>query len=228
MADIAQNLASLRRQIAECALANGRNPEDITLIAVSKTKPLLLIQEAIDAGQHIFGENRVQELTDKYQDLPQVEWHLIGSLQTNKVKYIVPFVAMIHSVDSWKLLDEIEKQASKIGRIIPCLLQINISNEPQKGGTTPTEARRMLEQATKYPHIRFEGLMGIAEDSEDQAKIRTQFASLRHLQESLSDLRDGKQIPLHHLSMGMTHDFPLAIAEGATLIRIGSAIFGSR
>jgi pyridoxal phosphate enzyme (YggS family) len=108
------------------------------------------------------------------------------------------------------------------------LLQINISHEHQKGGTTPAEARQMLEQANNYPHIRFEGLMGIAEDTEDQSKIRAQFASLRHLQESLSDLRDENHIRLHHLSMGMTHDFPLAIAEGATMIRIGSAIFGSR
>lgn len=228
MADIALNLSTLRQEIADCAIANGRNPDNITLIAVSKTKPVSLIQEAIEAEQTVFGENKVQELTEKYQVLPQVEWHLIGSLQTNKVKYIVPFVAMIHSVDSWKLMDEIEKQASKIGRIIPCLLQINISNEDQKGGTTPAEARLILEQAPNYPHIRFAGLMGIAEDTEDQAKIRDQFASLRHLKESLSDLVNDNQILLHHLSMGMTHDFPLAIAEGATLIRIGSAIFGNR
>jgi pyridoxal phosphate enzyme (YggS family) len=228
MLNIAQNLTSLKRQIFEYAKTNERNPDDIALVAVSKTKPISLIQEAFDAGQYIFGENRVQELTDKYHYLPHAEWHLIGSLQTNKVKYIVPFVAMIHSVDSWKLLSEIEKQAAKIGRIIPCLLQINISNEPQKGGTTPAEARQMIEQATKYPHIRFEGFMGIAEDTEDQVKIRSQFASLRHLQQSLSDMCNDHQVFLRHLSMGMSHDFPLAIAEGATLIRIGSAIFGNR
>ena len=228
MNTIAERILTVKQDLNRCALACGRQPEEVQLIAVSKTKPVTDIQEAVLAGQIIFGENKVQELVDKQAALPHLQWHLIGALQTNKVKYLIPFVHLIHSVDSWKLLQEIEKQASRYNRMVRILIQINISDEAQKSGTDEATAKEMLEKAEQFPHVIFKGLMGIAEDTEDKEKIRNQFARLRLAKESLMPFHNGKNVNLIHLSMGMTHDYPEAIAEGATLVRIGSAIFGGR
>jgi pyridoxal phosphate enzyme (YggS family) len=227
MSSVAQNLASIQVQIAAAARAAGRDPATVRLIAVSKTKPLAAVQEAFAAGQQLFGENKVQEMVEKQPGLPQAQWHLIGHLQTNKVKYIAPFVAMIHSLDSIKLLAEIEKQGAKAGRVVPCLIQVNISDEDQKSGTDAAGATQILQEAAQCAHVRIAGLMGIAELTDDQAKIQGQFRTLRLLRDELRRY-EGPNILLNELSMGMTADFALAIAEGATLVRVGSAIFGTR
>lgn len=202
-------------------------PAHVTLVAVSKTKPLPEILEAYNAGQLDFGENRVQELMEKQGALPQdIRWHLIGHLQTNKVKFIVPFVNLIHSVDSEKLLAEINKQAGKANRIIPVLLQIFIAQEETKFGFSFDEAEAILKNnpSGKYSHVRIEGLMGMATNTEDRSQVRQEFRSLKsfiaHVQEKNPDFRT--------LSMGMTSDWKIAIEEGSNLVRIGSALFGDR
>lgn len=227
MDGIAQNLKNIRAQIDIAAIAAGRDPAAVHLIAVSKTKPLAAVQEAFAAGQVLFGENKVQEMADKQPGLPQAQWHLIGHLQTNKVKYIAPFVAMIHSLDSVKLLHEIEKQGAKAGRVVPCLIQVNISDEDQKSGTDAAGAADILQMARDCGHVRIEGLMGIAELTDDTARIQHQFRNLRLLRDELRRY-EGPNTVLNELSMGMSADFALAIAEGATLVRVGSAIFGER
>lgn len=225
---IADNLARIRTEIAELATSSGRSPDEIRLIAVSKTHPPNFVKEALAAGQTVFGENRVQELTAKQPDVPQAQWHLIGHLQTNKVKYIAPFVAMIHSVDSEKLLEEIDKRAAQHERIIPVLIQVNISDEGQKSGVAPDAVAALLTVAGNFPHVAVQGLMGMAALTEDNALIRKQFRSLRLLRDDLSTQSLPPNVQLSELSMGMSGDYPIAIQEGATLLRIGSAIFGVR
>jgi len=201
-------------------------PEGI-LVAVSKTKPVEMIKEAYDCGHQDFGENKVQELRDKFPLLPdEIRWHMIGHLQTNKVKYIAPFVWLIHSVDREKLLREINKQAKKHGRKIPFLFQIKIAEEETKFGLTEEEYYRLLEKyrAGEFPHTELKGLMGMATNTTDREKIRKEFAYLKHLYDELS-----RQLPgVQYLSAGMTHDFQIALEEGANIIRIGSGIFGPR
>lgn len=214
---IEQNILSLKQQL----------PPQVTLIAVSKTKPNEAVQEAYDAGQRDFGENRVQELAPKYEALPKdIRWHLIGHLQSNKVKYIAPFVYMIHSVDSEKLLAEIDKQAAKNQRIIPVLLQIFIAQEETKFGFSPEEAEALLTTniAQRYPNVRIEGLMGMATNTDDESQVRSEFRQLKTLFEKLKTQHSS----MHILSMGMSSDWPLAVEEGSTMIRVGSSIFGSR
>ena len=200
------------------------------LVAVSKTQPADKIKEAYDAGQRIFGENKVQEMTSKQPGLPpDIEWHLIGHLQTNKVKYIAPFVAMIHSVDSQKLLTEINKQGKKINRPIPCLLQVYIAQEETKFGFDPAEVMDLVTSSSlQYcPFAKVVGLMGMATLTEDVSKIRNEFRQLK----SLFDLIQSKNIPyaeMKELSMGMSADYQIALQEGSTLVRIGTAIFGER
>lgn len=221
---IAQNLLDIQVRIAAAAQAAGRNPSEITLLAVSKTKPVAAIAEALAAGQLDFGENYPQELREKQPQLPQVRWHFIGHLQSNKVKYIAPFVHLIHSVDSDKLLAEIDKQAAKAGRTIDCLLQIHISGEATKSGMTEAEAENLLERATEFPHIRICGLMGMAALTDDEQLIRAQFRQLKHFFDALQK----KNSAISVLSMGMSSDMEIAISEGSTMVRVGSAIFGDR
>lgn len=200
------------------------------LIAVSKTKPNEQLLEAYEAGQRLFGENKVQELEAKYQALPKdIDWHMIGHLQTNKVKYIAPFVTLIHSVDSVKLLEEINKQGKKINRVIACLLQVYIAKEETKFGFDESE---VLELAAQFPnhftHVSIQGLMGLASLTDNQDQIRAEFKNLKRLFDQLSQQVLPPAIRMKELSMGMSSDYPLAMAEGSTLVRIGSTIFGER
>lgn len=198
-------------------------PETATLVAVSKTKPNEAIQEAYDAGQRIFGENKVQELVQKQEDLPKdIEWHLIGHLQTNKVKYIAPFVSLIHAVDSMKLLKEINKQARKNNRTINCLLQIKISKEESKFGLSEAEAKNILnsEDSKQLTNIKIVGFMGMATNSSEEHQVITEFKSLHTFSKNYPELAT--------LSMGMSGDYKIAIANGSNMIRVGSTIFGNR
>ncbi len=206
-------------------------PEGVTLVAVSKTKPVALLQEAYDHGQRIFGENRVQELAEKYEQLPQdIEWHLIGHLQTNKVKYIAPFVSMIHAIDSMKLLKEINKQAAKHDRIIECLLQFHIAEEDSKFGMSFEEVQDLLESSefVELRNISIVGLMGMATFTDDTEQVREEFRNLENYFQIIKShyfkFNDG----FKHISMGMSGDYPIAIEEGSTMVRVGSAIFGAR
>lgn len=225
--EIAESLQEIKHQISQAALKAGRNPGEVKLIAVSKTKPMELIHEAYAAGQLDFGENRPQELSEKQPQLPAAHWHMIGHLQRNKVKYLAPFVHLIHSVDSERLLAEVDKQAAKCGRIIDCLLQLNISEEDAKSGLQEKSTQILLEKIESYPHVRIKGLMGMAEFTDDEAVIRNQFRRLRLAKEQLAAVSHPR-IELRELSMGMSGDFEIAIEEGATMVRIGSAIFGGR
>jgi pyridoxal phosphate enzyme (YggS family) len=206
-------------------------PPGCTLIAVSKTQPIEKIQEAYDAGQRAFGENKAQEMSRKYEQLPRdIQWHMIGHLQTNKVKYIAPFVHLIHSVDSLKLLTEIDKQAKKNNRIIACLLQVHIAEEESKFGFSAEEVHELLKNDAlqKLDHIRITGLMGMATFTENIEQVRKEFHSLNQLFTTLKNQPLPQQVVMQELSMGMSGDYLIAIEEGSTLIRIGTAIFGER
>lgn len=201
------------------------------LIAVSKTKPPEMLMEAYHTGFKRFGENKVQEMVDKYEQLPKdIEWHLIGNLQTNKVKYIAPFVHLIHSVDRLKVLREINKQAAKYERVIDCLLQIHIADEETKFGFSYEEAEDLLksEILNDLAHIRLRGLMGMATFTENQAQIQTEFKGLKTFFERMKAEIAHPQVDFQELSMGMSGDYQIAMEEGSTFIRVGSAIFGAR
>jgi pyridoxal phosphate enzyme (YggS family) len=201
------------------------------LIAVSKTKPAEEIQQLYDAGQRIFGENKVQEMCEKYEVLPKhIQWHLIGHLQTNKVKYIAPFVAMIHSVDSPKLLVEIDKQVAKNGRIIDCLLQVYIAREDTKFGLSAMEVLKLLESDAyrACANIRICGLMGMATNTANREQISREFRSLKLFYDSLKAAYFKDKPYFSEISMGMSSDYQLALQQGATMIRVGSMLFGSR
>jgi pyridoxal phosphate enzyme (YggS family) len=201
------------------------------LIAVSKTQPVEKIREAYDAGQRLFGENKAQEMMAKQAQLPaDIQWHMIGHLQTNKVKYIAPFVAMIHSVDSLKLLEEINKQAKKNNRTIACLLQIHIAKEETKFGFTFEEVTNLLQkpELDQLENIRIEGLMGMATLTDNEDIIRTEFRSLKEFFDFLKTLKLPARVGMNELSMGMTSDYKIALQEGSTLVRIGTAVFGER
>ena len=199
----------------------------VTLVTVSKTKPVEMLMEAYDAGFKRFGENYVQELVDKYNQMPKdIEWHFIGHLQSNKVKYIAPFVNLIHSVDSFKLLQEINKQAARNNRVIDCLLQIYIAEEDTKSGMTEEECLDILasEALKSLSNIRISGLMGMSTFTDDEQQIRKEFRKLKSFQASLLS-----SYPyLTTISMGMSGDYAIAIEEGSTMIRVGSKIFGNR
>jgi len=206
-------------------------PEHVRLIAVSKTKPLACIQELYQCGQRIFGENRVQEITEKQQQLPpDIEWHFIGHLQTNKVKYIAPFISFIHSVDSLKLLHEINKEAQKNKRIINCLLEMYIATEETKFGLDLSESIALLEspEYKKMNHIRICGVMGIATFTEDLTRVRNEFKNLASYYNQIKTRYFSNQSYFKEISMGMSNDYEIAIQEGSTLVRIGTSIFGSR
>ncbi|AWM14580.1 YggS family pyridoxal phosphate-dependent enzyme [Flavobacterium sediminis] len=211
-------------------------PEDVTLVAVSKTKPISDLMEAYEVGQRIFGENYVQELVEKHEQLPKdIQWHFIGHLQSRKVKLIAPFVSLIHGVDSLKLLQEINKQAEKNNRVIDCLLQIHIAEEESKFGLDEKELEEILKQLldsarsdnNNLKNIRIVGLMGMATFTEDQNQIRKEFTYLKSLFDKYSK-QNTDNWNLKILSMGMSGDYQLAISCGSTMVRIGSSIFGAR
>jgi PLP dependent protein len=219
--NIRNNISILRQSI----------PAHCTLVAVSKTKPVEAIKEAYDANQRIFGENKAQELTAKYEALPKdIEWHMIGHLQSNKVKYIAPFVSLVHSVDSFKLLEEINKQGGKANRVIPCLLQIHIAEEETKFGFSEEEIFELLKTGSfdQFNNIKVVGLMGMATFTDNNEQVRKEFRNLKSIFERLKSAVPPSQIEMKELSMGMSGDYKIAIEEGSTMVRVGSAIFGSR
>ena len=205
--------------------------ENVSLIAVSKTKPASDIQTLYDAGQRAFGENKVQELVEKYEVLPKdIEWHLIGHLQSNKVKYIAPFVHLIHGVDSFKLLKEINKEGGKCKRIIPCLLQFHIAQEETKFGFSFEEAQEMLEskEFVELQHVAIHGVMGMASFTEDENQIHEEFQTLHNYFQLIKSHYFKFNPEFKELSMGMSGDYKIAMEEGSTMVRVGSTIFGSR
>jgi pyridoxal phosphate enzyme (YggS family) len=206
-------------------------PAGCTLIAVSKTQPLDKITEAYDWGQRVFGENRAQELASKYDALPKdIQWHMIGHLQTNKVKYIAPFVSLIHSVDSMRLLEEINSQGRKNNRIIPCLLQVHIAEEETKFGFSPEEVPEVIAslEGRSFDNASVEGLMGMATFTGDRDQVRREFRTLKSLFDQLRTTEGPYAKKLRHLSMGMSGDYDIAVEEGSTMVRIGTSIFGGR
>ncbi len=220
MSTIAQRLNEIKATL----------PQGVTLVAVSKFHPVETLQAAYDAGQRCFGESRVQELQQKVEKLPDdIEWHFIGHLQTNKVKYIVPYVAMIHSVDSLRILDEIEHQAARVGRVIDCLLEVHVAQEETKYGFSPDECLAVItpQLIAEHPHIRLRGIMGMASFTDNEVQVAGEFAQLKLL---FDTLRDGvmKEAYFDTLSMGMSQDYLLAIGQGSTMVRVGTTIFGER
>jgi pyridoxal phosphate enzyme (YggS family) len=206
-------------------------PAGVRLVAVSKYHPASLIQEAYDAGQRIFGESHVQELVAKHDALPKdIEWHFIGHLQTNKVKYIAPFVSLIHAVDSERLLIEIDKQAKRCGRTIPILLQVHVAKETTKFGFTPDELLNFMENGDwrQYTNIRFSGIMCMATNTDDEALIASEFEQAKTLFHRIKEKYFSDSDTFNECSWGMSGDYPIAIEHGSTLIRIGSMIFGER
>lgn len=214
--DIAKNIESIKAEFTS----------DVTLVAVSKTKPIQDLMEAYEAGQRIFGENKIQEMTNKWEALPKdIEWHMVGHVQTNKVKYMAPYVKMIHAVHKMKLLKEINKQAKKENRVIDCLLQMKIAEEDSKYGMTKEEIIEFLadEQLKNYTNVKLRGLMGMATFTDDKEQIKREFTLLKNLYEQLKSSHN-----FDVLSMGMTGDYKIAIEQGSNMIRIGSKIFGAR
>ena len=218
---ITENLAHIKSTL----------PNDVTLVAVSKTKPVKDLQEAYDAGQRVFGENKVQELVDKAEVLPKdIEWHMIGHLQTNKVKYIAPFVSLIHSVDSLKLLKEINKQGKNNDRVINCLLQFHIANEETKFGLDFEEAQELLssDEFIHMDHVSIVGVMGMATFTKNEEQLRDEFRSLENYFHVLKSHYFKFNDAFKHISMGMSGDYQIAIEEGSNMVRVGSSIFGGR
>jgi pyridoxal phosphate enzyme (YggS family) len=221
MSHIQAEIQSIRQEL----------PEGVRLVAVSKYHPVEALQEAYKVGQRIFGESKVQEMTIKYETLPKdIEWHFIGHLQTNKIKYMASYVSLIHGVDSYKLLSEINKQAAKAGRIIPCLLQIHIAKEETKFGFTPEECMAMLEEGAwrTLTHVQIAGVMGMATNTDDLIQVEAEFATLSSLFQCMKEVYFADTPAFKEISMGMSDDYPIAIRQGSTLIRIGSRIFGAR
>ncbi|MBQ8866375.1 MAG: YggS family pyridoxal phosphate-dependent enzyme [Bacteroidaceae bacterium] len=206
-------------------------PTGVRLVAVSKFHPVEALQEAYDGGQRIFGESKVQEMTAKHEQLPaDIEWHFIGHLQTNKVKYIAPYVALIHGVDSYKLLLEINRQGLRVGRTIPCLLQLHVAQEETKFGFSPDECLEMLSEGewSTLPYVSIRGIMGMASNTDDMEQVRREFASLGSFFSQVRKKYFSNRPEFCELSMGMSDDYPIAIEEGSTLVRVGSRIFGNR
>ena len=221
MNEIARHIATIRQEL----------PSGTRLVAVSKFHPAEALMEAYESGQRIFGESRVHELMTKYEALPKdIEWHFIGHLQTNKVKYIVPFIALIHSVDSEKLLAVIDGEAAKCGRVVDCLLEIHVASEESKYGFTPDSCREWLSgnPLDRYPHVRVCGLMGMASLTDDESRIDREFGELKSLFDELKASGHVDARAFVELSMGMSHDYRLALRHGTTLVRIGTSIFGER
>ena len=225
---IQDNIRAVERVKAEAAKRAGRKPEDVLLVAVTKTHGPEMINEAIDAGVTDIGENKVQEIVDKYDRVKPVRWHMIGHLQTNKVKYIVDKVSLIHSVDSFRLASEIDKRCAKIGRTMDVLIQVNPAGEAQKSGVPPEEAEPLIREILKeLPNLRVKGLMLVAPEADDPEDVRKWFREVKALYDTCAAIED-PHLSFEWLSMGMSHDFPVAVEEGANLIRVGTAIFGAR
>ncbi|PIQ19123.1 MAG: YggS family pyridoxal phosphate-dependent enzyme [Flavobacteriaceae bacterium CG18_big_fil_WC_8_21_14_2_50_34_36] len=221
MSSISDNLQKIKDSL----------PENITLVAVSKTKPVKDLLEAYNAGQRIFGENKVQEMTKKWEQLPiDIQWHMIGHVQTNKVKYMAPFVSLVQGVESLKLLKEINKQAAKNDRIIPCLLQIHIAKEETKFGFDTEEVTTILETDTfkSLQNIKVVGLMGMATFTQDKNQIEKEFQQIKTFFDTLKLKQETQNLKLEILSIGMSGDYKIAIKNGSTMVRVGSAIFGER
>lgn len=210
---------------------NNSIPDDVTLVAVSKTKPVSDIKEAYNAGQRVFGENKVQEMEAKWQEMPKdIQWHMIGHVQRNKVKYMAPFVSLIHAVDSVKLLKEINKQAKKNERTIDCLLQIKIAEEDSKFGMDEADAVALLssEELKKFQNIKIVGLMGMATFTEDEKQVSEEFQKLKKVYDKFRAQTEELETKLTTLSMGMSGDYKIALKNGSNMLRVGSAIFGER
>ena len=221
MTGIARNIEEIRKTI----------PEGVRLVAVSKFHPAEAIMEAYGAGQRIFGESRAQELVAKHKVLPaDIEWHFIGSLQTNKVKDIVPFVSLIHSVDSSRLLLEIEKQAARVDRVIDVLLELRVAREETKHGLDEADSEALLTGGLLdgLTHVRLKGVMGMATNTDDMDEVRLEFRQIRERFERMRAMLGERAAGFTEISMGMSHDYPLAIDEGSTMIRVGTSIFGER
>lgn len=219
MTSIAQHIKELQASL----------PAGVTLVAVSKFHPVEALQEAYDAGQRVFGESRAQELVAKARVLPKdIEWHFIGPLQSNKVKDIAPFIHLIHSIDSVKLLQEVNKQAAKHDRVIRVLLEIHVAEEETKHGFSVEECRELAAHLPELPHVSISGIMGMATQTDDEAQIRREFRTLHQLYEELKAgaFKDSDDFSI--LSMGMSHDYRIAIEEGSTMVRVGTYIFGER
>ncbi|WP_188050460.1 YggS family pyridoxal phosphate-dependent enzyme [Flavobacterium sp. GP15] len=217
---IAENLVSIKSTL----------PKQVTLVAVSKTKPVSDLMQAYEAGQRIFGENKIQEMAEKYQEMPKdILWHMIGHVQTNKVKFMAPFVHLIHGVDSLKLLQEIDKQAKKNNRIIDCLLQIHIAEEETKFGLNQEELIALVSSSLfeEMKNIQIIGVMGMATFTDDKAQVKKEFSHLKNIFENLQRMNP-KNSQLNTISMGMSGDYQMAIDCGSTMVRIGSSIFGGR
>lgn len=224
-----KNIERITARIAQAARQCGRNPDTIRLVAVSKTKPVEMVRAAIDAGAKIIGENYVQEAREKYHALGAhpVSWHFIGHLQSNKAKYVVRMFDLIHSVDSVKLARELDKQARNIDKIQNILIQVNIAQEAAKSGASAGDTRQLIEAIAPLSHVRIKGLMTLPPFFNDPLQARPYFKALRQLRDDIRG-HDIPNVSLDELSMGMTGDFEVAIAEGATLVRIGTALFGRR
>ena len=229
MDNIKCNMIDIKNKIDTACELSNRNKEEVTLIAVSKTVDVDAIKEAINSGATDFGENKPQELARKFETIgDDVNWHLIGSLQTNKVKYIIDKVYMIHSIDRLSLCDEIQKRAEKIGKTINCLIQVNISKEESKHGILEEDAIDFVKTIAKnYPNIRIKGLMTMAPNTDDKELVRSVFKGLKDLAIKI-DKENIENISMDELSMGMSNDFEIAVEEGATFVRVGTSIFGQR
>ena len=225
MSTVKEEIMANLRQIA------AGLPSNVCLVAVSKTKPMAYIEWAYEAGQRVFGENKALELRDKYMALPKdIQWHFIGHLQTNKIKYIAPFVSMIHSIDSLELLEAVDKQAQKHKRVIPCLLQFHIATEETKFGLSLEEAEALLQsdRFAALKHVRIDGVMGMATFTDNREQVRGEFERLKQYFEALKARYFAMADHFKEISMGMSEDYPLAIEAGSTLVRVGSKIFGAR
>ena len=225
---VAENYREVEREICEACKKSGRSRDEVTLIAVSKTKPVEMIREAMEAGADTFGENKVQELCEKYEQLPgTLHWHLIGHLQRNKVKYIVDKAELIHSVDSLRLAEEIDKEAGKKGVEAKILVEVNVAGEESKFGVSVEETEALVENISKLPHVRVQGLMTIAPYVDDPEENRPIFRTLKKLAVDIK-MKNIDNVRMDVLSMGMTNDYQVAVEEGATMVRVGTGTFGER
>ena len=225
---LAENLQQVNANIEKACAAVSRDPGEVTLVAVSKTKPVSMLQEAYDAGARVFGENKVQEIMDKYDQLPSdIQWHMIGHLQRNKVKYIIDKVAMIHSVDSLRLAQTIEQEAAKKDLVMPILLEVNVAEEESKFGLATNEVLPLLEKISIFSHIKVMGLMTSAPFVKNPEENREVFRTLKKLSVDIN-AKNINNVNMSVLSMGMTGDYQVAVQEGSTMVRVGTGIFGER
>ena len=219
MTDVIKNIESIRPLI----------PDGVRLVAVSKTKPAAMIQDAYSVGQRLFGENKALEMRDKHAQLPDdIEWHFIGHLQTNKIKYIIPYVTLIHSIDSLSLLQAVNKEAAKHDRVVDCLLQFHIATEETKFGLDRAEADELMQHYAELPNVRIVGVMGMATNTDNKEQVRSEFRNLHTIFSDLKAKYFADRPEFRELSMGMSHDWQIAVEEGSTLIRLGSTLFGAR